>query len=526
MPETAELVMKAPTTAHVVNVAPAPGSPVLAEAGKTKKHPGDLAKELGIKTLQDAHDKWGKVTAKWVIDHGTSPEDMVWAEVDPEGKPLFKRPPAGREMPEDEKIEFDKAVIAAAEKKISHDDERFKRIAPVDSDGFNLVPTQTAKIFADPAAAWWKEGLLEGEEELWSFQCGGMSGMPGRKDDELWGAGVLVLTKLNDGHRLHFFQLDECSEFEGSEAWKQLKTDTNTLGSESTEIQAETSAKYLTDHSAVYTVSNLKVEGNLFHCHATMDDSIKLASEFESTMDTRKGPCCACCNTCCTCDCMACCVSCCACMPCCWTNVKYIQGSWYGDTSYHVVREEFTDAVSEDISDGTAMEFPDVARHDATNRKAWRTSAKHYVRIMYWDTLSDSIAMCEVLLKKDEPFSKINQFVSYMGNLAAHPNDQKWVMTAPGEVKQAMAAVGAAAPSSSGASAGASSASGGSSSMTSLKGMRRMCNNPLIFCCGKVFFPPCTMFIVDGFSPGCCVPWVCCPCMYCYACCCWTGKKN
>lgn len=158
------------------------------------------------------------------------------------------------------------------------------------------------------------------------------------------------------------------------------------------------------------------------------------------------------------------------------------------------------------------MEFPEVTPHAALNKKAWRTSAKHYLKITYWDYLSDSIINCEVLLKKDEPFSKINQFVSYIGNLCEHPNSEKWKMTPPATAKPGL---------SRGLARGKSPAS---SSSTSSKSMKRMLKSGPIFCLGKVFCAPCTMLVVNGVSPSCCVPWVCCPCAWCYTCCCWWPK--
>ena len=87
----------------------------------------------------------------------------------------------------------------------------------------------------------------------------------------------------------------------------------------------------------------------------------------------------------------------------------FVQGSWFGSASYEAIPEQFTDEIKEDIRDGAEVEFPEVTRIPSTNKRAWRTSAKHYVKIMYWDFLTDSISLCEVLLQKDEPFSKINK---------------------------------------------------------------------------------------------------------------------
>jgi hypothetical protein len=235
----------------------------------------------------------------------------------------------------------------------------------------------------------------------------------GRNEDELWGSGVMVLTKNdNKDHRLHFFQLDETSSFEGEENWMEAKTEDSVLGETTAiEIQASTKGKYMTEHNSVYSVSNLKVEGNVFHVHATMGDSAKMVSEFDSTLDTRPSPCscCSCCSCCNCCDCCCSCNCCSCCCSCCSSKKMFVQGSWFGSASYEAIPEQFTDEIKEDIRDGAEVEFPEVTRIPSTNKRAWRTSAKHYVKIMYWDFLTDSISLCEVLLQKDEPFSKINK---------------------------------------------------------------------------------------------------------------------
>lgn len=291
------------------------------------------------------------------------------------------------------------------------------------------------------------------------------------------------------------------------------------------DIQAATKATYMTKHSAVYTVSNIKVEGNIFHVHATMDDSNKLMNEFESTLDTRTVSCCKiCCDKCCCiwkCFCSICCICCqCPCCKCCKTEQKFVEGSWFGETSYHVVPGQFTDEVCEEIVEGTENEFPDVTRHGGVTKKAWRTSAKHYVKLMYWDHLSDSISLCSVLLKKDEPFSKINKFVSYLGNLSVHPDEAKW-KTAPGSYDMPVNHEISATESVSGDHSG-HGGSGGSQSV--MKKARGLCKSNIGFCFFKCCFPVCTVAAIDGFScPALC--FACC-CQCCFTQCCWKPKNR
>jgi len=544
-PEPASI--KSPTS---VGNGPAGGN---VEIGQLQKHsyewPGDLAKHLEVGSLPDHHDARCIVTKKWVMEAGPSIEKVM------DDMGLYKPPlqEEQQEMTEEQKLaekeKKDAAMKEATEKKAFIDNQRFERIMPVEQSGCNAVPGDALSTFKDSAEPWWTEAILDGEEEVFSFQCGGMVGMPGRTEDELWGTGVLMLTKLHGRHRLHFFQLDECSEFEGHESWTQ-----NSKGDSK---KAKADAKYVTEHTSIYTVSNLKVEGNLYHVHATMNDSAKLVSAFEAKFDSPavSCSCCACCEPCykscfscctsclkgCT-PCLQCCASCLKCQ-CCKTEccTKYLCcccsvdistesiGSWFSDTYYHVVPEEFTDEIHEEIEEGTEIEFPQIDRMGSVNKKAWRSSAKHYVKIMYWDYLTDSIALCEVLLKKDEPLAKINKFVSYLGDLCEHPSQDKW-KTAPGQCDAMELPENHEASAGSGqrrASGGSKSGGGMSLDMSSGKGkgFKKLCKNDMVFCLGKCCCPVCTVFAVDGCSSMQAI-FCSCICLQLYTLCCWKPKNR
>ena len=141
--------------ALVVKVAPAPGSPKLDPrchvSSELKDHgfrfPGELASALGIEPLPDSHERAccgyagnGKVTKKWVVDNGNTPEEMVDRELNEAGEPKYKKD--GEEMTDEQREEREAALIEAAKKKFHHDDERYLRICPVNDEGFSKVPNQ------------------------------------------------------------------------------------------------------------------------------------------------------------------------------------------------------------------------------------------------------------------------------------------------------------------------------------------------------------------------------------------------
>jgi len=200
--------------ALVVKVAPAPGSPKLDPrchvSSELKDHgfrfPGELASALGIEPLPDSHERAccgyagnGKVTKKWVVDNGNTPEEMVDRELNEAGEPKYKKD--GEEMTDEQREEREAALIEAAEEEPHHGDGRYLRICPAKDGGFSKVPNQVvatlpppchspnsgccvcgcqvATTFASPGSTWWKDPLLGGEGGVLSFQCGGMKGMPG-----------------------------------------------------------------------------------------------------------------------------------------------------------------------------------------------------------------------------------------------------------------------------------------------------------------------------------------------------------
>jgi len=370
-----------------------------------------------------------------------------------------KRVEAAKEAAAEAAKDGGKAVVAitvatAKPAQIKHRNNvaaaRFKRIESVDKAAKNLQPIGRVQ-----AAQWIEKVLLEGEVELMQLPTIGFFGMPGAPSKLTRGYGVLLLTKLDGTHRLHYLSQSEHSKVSSNEKWSYDNETTFTdsgHGDEVTDseisimIDTETTALR---HNLVMT-ANLNIDGNLFHCHGSLEDRAQIVEQlkggYEHSVaagcgDCCSGDCCSCC-TCCTC-CKPCTASCCKCLAFCFTckcfgfcvcckthtDTANEHGNWSASGDYNVIQE--TSVVKEHTDDNYELKLPEWDPVTETpvvrgiQLQATKLDLHHMIHLTYRESSTDTIESSSILLAKDADIDSISKFVSQLGRLCSAPSSNR-----------------------------------------------------------------------------------------------------
>merc|ERR1712086_1176646 len=230
---------------------------------------------VAVDEIMDEHDLDGDGMMskdEWIASGGDPADfdeldDDGCGQVDKHELAAFnkKRVEAAKEAAAEAAKDGGKAVVAitvatAKPAQIKHRNNvaaaRFKRIESVDKAAKNLQPIGRVQ-----AAHWIEKVLLEGEVELMQLPTIGFFGMPGAPSKLTKGYGMLLLTKLDGMHRLHYLSQSEHSKVSSNEKWN-YDSETTFAGDEVTDsdvtimIDTETTALR---HNLVMT-ANLKIE--------------------------------------------------------------------------------------------------------------------------------------------------------------------------------------------------------------------------------------------------------------------------
>merc|ERR1740117_1674783 len=332
-------------TKEADKVAKPKGGKVKGEVKLKKYQENQLAQELGFDVPQVHFDhESGNLLKQFIVDSTPFRVDKKAAEAAKE-----KDKAEGGDG-EDVAITVTTAKPAQIKHRNNVAAARFKRIESVDKAAKKLQPIGRVQ-----AAHWIEKVLLEGEVELMQLPTIGFFGMPGAPSKLTKGYGMLLLTKLDGMHRLHYLSQSEHNEVSSHEKWSYDNV-TSFAGDEVTD--SETTIMIDTETTAMRAnlvmTANLNIDGNLFHRHGSLEDRAQIVEQlkggYEHTVECCD--CCSCCGDCCKscCKCLAFCFTC-KCFgfcQCCKTVEANEHGHWSASGDYNVIAEtsfvnEYTD---------------------------------------------------------------------------------------------------------------------------------------------------------------------------------------
>lgn len=406
-----------------------------------------IARSLGIDVPLPQNSVWydekGCVTEQCLRDHRPLERAMAVEE---------GTAATGAELAEFESTK----EKAEAESKVQLEN-RFKRIQQVDGASLALARSHKGDEFT---ATWRQDVLLKGEEEIITFETTGFIGMPSTTPGvEMPGTGKVMLTRIGDKHRLHFYNRSEISSIRAHEAWSHTTTTTEHHDGDGKETEkssstsSNASGNYNVERSANLTSCNINVEGNVFHVDCQIDREATLAMALGGgkaqasawQAKPKKGCCDDCCDACCgDCGCVKC-ITCpcwfpalclkfvccnCVCFTCCCkpgggkTTFTQKTGVWdFAPPAFMSLNEAAKN--EESITEETSMvdiQFPDGCTFSGEQRQAGKVKAVHCVHIFYRNPASDSVVLCTAKLSPDAPLAQVNRFVSELGVLCEAPD--------------------------------------------------------------------------------------------------------
>jgi len=260
--------------------------------------------------------------------------------------------------------------------------------------------------------------------------------MPGAPSKLTKGYGMLLLTKLDGMHRLHYLSQSEHNEVSSQEKWSYDNV-TSFAGDEVTD--SETTIMIDTETTAMRAnlvmTANLNIDGNLFHCHGSLEDRAQIVEQlkggYEHTVECCD--CCSCCGDCCKscCKCLAFCFTC-KCFgfcQCCKTVEANEHGHWSASGDYNVIAE--TSFVNEYTDDNYELKLPEWDPVTETpvvrgiQLQASKLDLHHMIHLTYRESSTDTIESSSILLAKDADIDSISKFVSQLGRLCSAPSSNR-----------------------------------------------------------------------------------------------------
>merc|ERR1740117_1693438 len=240
---------------------------------------------------------------------------------------------------------------------------------------------------------------------------------------------MLLLTKLDGMHRLHYLSQSEHNEVSSHEKWSYDNV-TSFAGDEVTD--SETTIMIDTETTAMRAnlvmTANLNIDGNLFHCHGSLEDRAQIVEQlkggYEHTVE-----CCDCCKSCC--KCLAFCFTC-KCFgfcQCCKTVEANEHGHWSASGDYNVIAE--TSFVNEYTDDNYELKLPEWDPVTETpvvrgiQLQASKLDLHHMIHLTYRESSTDTIESSSILLAKDADIDSISKFVSQLGRLCSAPSSNR-----------------------------------------------------------------------------------------------------
>ena len=383
-----------------------------------------LANELGLDapSIHFSAEN-GNMLEQFVVDATPIRQDKI----DPEAAEANLAAGADAEEP----VEVTAETATPAQ--LKHRDDvaaaRYARIETVDKAALGLQPI--GRVEADH---WIKKVLLEGEEEMFRLPTIGFFGMPGKPSELTKGYGMLLLTKIGDSHRLHYLSQSETSKLNMSETWDydnetEYAGDAVTASKTSVMIDTEVNAS----RSNLITTANLNIDGNLFHCHGSLEDKSEIVEQLKGGYK-QEYECCACLN-CPGCETCKCCMLWCllfpcmvcskCCSNCCKTTTAHESGTWGASGEYNVIAE--TSFISEETQDDYAMKLPEwdplneVPIISGIRVQASKVDLHHMIHLTYRESSTDTIESSSILLAKDADVDLVTMFVSQMGLFCTAP---------------------------------------------------------------------------------------------------------
>merc|ERR1712166_1039886 len=199
------------------------------------------------------------------------------------------------------------------------------------------------------------------------------------------------LTKLDGMHRLHYLSQSEHNEVSSHEKWSYDNV-TSFAGDEVTDsettiiIDTETTAM----RANLVMTANLNIDGNLFHCHGSLEDRAQIVEQLKVGYEHT--------------------------VQCCKTVEANEHGHWSASGDYNVIAE--TSFVNEYTDDNYELKLPEWDPVTETpvvrgiQLQASKLDLHHMIHLTYRESSTDTIESSSILLAKDADIDSISKFVS------------------------------------------------------------------------------------------------------------------
>lgn len=318
--------------------------------------------------------------------------------------------------------------------------ERLLRAKKADQMSLDSVKALTGNLSLEASK---KAALAAKETELASLSVLHFSGWPAGSGQDAFGAGFIMLSKLDDRTRLHMKITEQSSQFRGREEWgEQNRATCVCCCIKRTE---DTYGKYRSSRRVETLQTAIAADGAIFHAHTYLADAVEGALQFDLTKPAPAEPCCtlpkfdfdrfACCYCVCPESCPRysarhCSPWCCIDYSCCCMRAPLANGGTWEDEvlqgTEDAVKQKQAGVAQEQIEE-LSQKFPETplcSEKRCDLRAGVTTTSRHNLQFTYKNPQSNSIGVCTVLIDPSEPPEKVSRFLAELSSLvSAYPEE-------------------------------------------------------------------------------------------------------